>query len=311
LVHDSGSDPKYSAVSEKKLFREIKKWATDWNKLLEELRESSSLYNKILEGNDTDFQDLKNGQKIYRSIFSIRLMDVSQCYVLFLSILRNYKKLGTDPTKIFQLIEDFTFKYSVISNLPGNKVEKIYSKYAINIEKVLSKENSKKAGIQIQKLFAELRKELNAEKPSFELFTERFADVSYKNSEQGRKLTKYILGKINDYYAKTQEQKIDFYNVNIEHILPQKPHKDWKLTKKAIKPYVNKLGNLTLVGKRINSKVQNKIIKEKIQELRRSQLPITKELVKSLESLNLTWGEAEIIARQEELADLAYNKVWT
>ena len=52
----------------------------------------SDWYNKLIEGNESDFQTLKNGQKIFKSLFAIRLMGVSQCYVLFLSILRNYEK---------------------------------------------------------------------------------------------------------------------------------------------------------------------------------------------------------------------------
>jgi hypothetical protein len=156
----------------------------------------------------------------------------------------------------------------------------------------------------------ELRKHIKEELPSSEVFKESFENLSYKNSEKTRKLIKYILGEINDFNAKTKEHKIDFNNVNIEHILPQKPDKAWKLTKKEIKEYVNKIGNLTLLDKRINSKVQNKVIKEKIKFLEDSELPITKILVKELSDLKYKWRKKEIIGRQKRLADIAYNKVW-
>jgi len=301
---------RYASVSEKKLFREIKKRTTNWDTLLDEIWNASACYNKLLQGNAADFQDLKNGHKIYKALFSIRLMNVSQCYVVFLSILRNFKSLGTDPTKVFQLIENFTFKYSVVCKLPGNKVENIYSKYALKVQAAASSLPSKKRPAQIQKIFADLQKELTRESPSRDLFCDKFANISYKNSEQARKLIKYILGKMNDHSAATQEQKINFDNVNIEHILPQKPHKDWHLTKKEIKPYVNKLGNLTLVGKQINSKLQNKVIKHKMPELKRSELPVTKILVNHLNNLNNKWGEPEITTRQKALAELAFDKVW-
>jgi uncharacterized protein with ParB-like and HNH nuclease domain len=301
---------KYAFVGEKKLFRAIKRGITNWNKLLQDLWDSSQFYNKLLEGNEEDFQDLKNGHKIYKSLFSIRLMNVSQCYVLFLSILRNMNKLEMDPTKILQLIEKFTFQYSVVCKLPGNKVEKIYTKYALKLEEAVSNTNKKKRSREVQRVFMELRKHIKEELPSSEVFKESFENLSYKNSEKTRKLIKYILGEINDFNAKTKEHKIDFNNVNIEHILPQKPDKAWKLTKKEIKEYVNKIGNLTLLDKRINSKVQNKVIKEKIKFLEDSELPITKILVKELSDLKYKWRKKEIIGRQKRLADIAYNKVW-
>lgn len=301
---------KHAFIGEKKLFKAIKQRVKDWELLLDDLYSTSVWYNNLFEGSESDFQDLKNGHKIYKAVSSIRLMNVSQCYVLFLSILRNFEKLGTDPTKIFELIERFTFQYSVVCKLPGNKVERIYSKYALKIEEAVSYTNKKTRLKKVQRVFSELRKQIKEEKPSLEVFIESFQNISYKNSEITRKLIRYILGKINDHKAKTKEQKPDFNNVNIEHILPLKPDKTWKLTRKDIKGYVNKLGNLTLLSKKINSEAQNKHIKDKIKYLERSQLPITKILVKELKKQKNKWSEKEILERQEILAEIAYNEVW-
>jgi len=133
--------------------------------------------------------------------------------------------------------------------------------------------------------------------------------LAYRNAEYHRKLMKYILAKIDGYHRKTDEHRIDFNNVNIEHILPQNPNKEWKLEKNDIKTYVNKLGNLTLISKRINSKVQNDSIEKKLPDLETSELPITQILVKELQKNN-KWGQKEIINRQKELAELAYDYVW-
>jgi hypothetical protein len=225
-------------------------------------------------------------------------------------ILRNLKKLDTDPTRIFKLIERFTFQYSAVCKLPGNKVEKIYSKFALKIEKTLNDTTKKKISGKINSIFSELEKELKDERPSFETFKESFINISYKNSEQSRKMIKYVLKGIDTSYRKTPEEKIDFNNVNIEHILPQNPHRDWKLKKKEIKGYVNKLGNLTLLSKKLNSKVQNHVIKEKIKSLGESRLPVTVQLVKELNTLKNKWNESEITKRQVGFSKLAYNKIW-
>lgn len=301
---------KYAFVTEKKLYREIKNKITDWQGLLNDLWEASSWYDKLLEGEEADFQDLKHGHKIHDAVFALRLMRVSQCYVLLLAILRNYNRLGTDPTRIFQLLERFTFQYSVVCKLPGNRVEKIYSRYATKLEETARGGPSEKVSQKIQSLFSQLEGELKAEAPSENLFKELFQDLSYRNSEEGRRLTKYILSSLDRYFRSTDEHKINFSTVNIEHILPQNPHDEWNLKKKEIKPYVNLLGNLTLLSKKLNSKAQNAPIEKKLPELQKSDLAITKELVSQLGKLNYKWGKSEIQTRQREYADLAYNQIW-
>ena len=300
---------KYSLVTEKLLFREIKRRITNWEALLHELWNASEWYNKLIEGTKDDWTEIKNGHKIYKSVTALKKMGVSQCYVLLLSILRNYDKLSTDPARIFRLIERFTFNYSAICKLPANKVERLYSNYATQIEKTIGDFPSKRIPGRIQSLFSQLEKDLQDERPLFEFFRERFREVGYGTSQKSRELVKYILNEINC-LDQTGEQTIDFDNVNIEHILPQSPDKKWQLTKKDIKGYVNKLGNLTLVSKRFNSIVGNRIIKEKVEEYEKSEIAMTQKLVEQFKDLGYTWGENQIDQRQDKFADLAYNKVW-
>ncbi|SYZ74484.1 hypothetical protein TRIP_C90112 [Candidatus Zixiibacteriota bacterium] len=300
---------KYSFVTEKKLFKEIKKEITDWEKLLYELCEASEDYYKLISGNEEDWRDKKNGVRIYRALSAIRIMGVSQCYVLFLSILRNYNKFETDPTRIFEKIENFTFQYSSICRMPGNKVEKIYSKYARKIEQIAKSEIKKNATKKAQSTFEELLKELYDERPSLEAFKENFLELEYGRSEKTRILATYVLSKING-IAESGEYLIDFNNVNIEHLLPQNPDPKWNLNKKDIRGYVDKLGNLTLLGRRINAKVGNKIIKEKIEELKTSKIKMTQDLVEYLIKNDFKWDAEEINKRHEALALLGYNRVW-
>jgi hypothetical protein len=300
---------KYKFVTEKQLFKAIKREITKWDDFLDDLYNASVDYNRILEGNEEDWSGIKNGNRIFRALFALKLMRVTQCNVFLLSLLRNLKKLGTDPTGTVELIEKFSFNYSAVCGEPTNRIERLYSKYAIEIEETVRDTNTKKIPGRVQQVLAKFRKELAVLNPSFETFSESFEEVCYKNSEQSRQLVKYILSEINnlDEYG---EYKIDFSNVNIEHVLPLNPHKDWGLSKKEIKEYVNKIGNLTLMHKKLNSSVGNRPIKDKIKALRESKIPITKKLVEKLEKLHYKWGEDQIAKRQKELADIAYYKVW-
>jgi hypothetical protein len=304
---------KYGFVQEKKLFKEIKRVIapSQWQSLLKDLKDDSYLYNKLLEGVDTDFQGFGgHGYEIYESVFAIRLMGVSQCYVLLLSILRNFPKLGFDPYRIFQFIEKFTFQYSVVCKLPGNRVEKIYSKYALEIERTAKNGPNRRITGRLNSIFARLETELKSEAPSKVLFLESFPDLYYKDSTEGRRLIKYILGKINITYEGNNEHLINFNAVNTEHILPLTPDKAWGVTKKDIKDYVNNLGNLTLLSEEINSDVENFIISKKLPEYEKSNLGITQKLVQTLKALNNKWDEAEINARQLEFAEMAYETIW-
>jgi len=79
---------KFSFVTEKTLFREMKTVVlnTQWQDLLYTLWTDSENWKMIYDGTDEDFKGLKDGHKIYRSIFAIRLMKVTQCNVLLLSL---------------------------------------------------------------------------------------------------------------------------------------------------------------------------------------------------------------------------------
>jgi len=132
--------------------------------------------------------------------------------------------------------------------------------------------------------------------------------LEYGRSRDARRLISYTLGMINSLYE-TGEYKIDFDNVNIEHILPQNPQGHWKVLKADIKDYVDKLGNLTLVRKKINSKAGNKSPIAKAEELEKSGIKITRELAKKIKERG-RWTKEDILKRQKELAEIAYDSAW-
>jgi len=301
---------RHASVTEKKLFREIKRETINYSELLDDLWLSSDIYNELLEGNERDWARFKDGRRMFGSTSALRIMNVSQCNVLFLAILRNSSEIATDPTRIFELIEKFSFKYHVACKLPSNKIEKIYARYAKSIEDTVKGGDKKHIPARIQSAFSALEQELKEVSPSRDFFVSEFKDISYRNTEQSRKLVKYILGKLDNSYRHTKEELIDFDNVNIEHLLPQKPGKEWGLKIADIKRYVNRLGNLTIVDKTINSIAGNKRMKEKVEILKTSRLPINSKLVEEIIARNYHWDEDAIYGRQEQLANMAWDTVW-
>lgn len=300
---------KHAFITEKKLFKEIKKNTTDYKQLLQDLVDASEYYRMLLDPDVDDWKDIKDGDKIVKILENLDIMKVSQCYVLFMSILRNYKKINTNPKRIFELIEKFTFQYSVVSKLQANQVEKIYSKFAIQIENSVRDEPSKKLAGKVQSILSDLESSLKKIKPTKQQFTEGFNELEYGRSENARKLVTYILSKFN-YYCSSGENKIDFANVNIEHILPQKPGKAWGLKKSDVTGYVDKIGNLALVSTKYNSSMGNNSISEKTKMLEKSEIKATNTLAKEIIANGNKWGEKEIFERHKRMADEAYDKIF-
>jgi len=297
---------KHKFVTDKKLFKAIKnKTAGDeWQDLLIELEEDSNNWFKISEVNESDFADIKWGQEIYRSIKALRLMQVGQCNVFLLSVLRNIDKINTSPVLVIKFIESFTFQYSAICKLPGNKVEKLYSKYAAKVDQIVKNAHPNKISGKVNQCFDQMLNELKDLLPEKTYFLDNFAKLSYKK----KGIPGYVLAKINENMQKTNEYLVDFNNVNIEHILPQKPAK-WGLDQSQVKPFVHLIGNLTLLDESYNRTIGNEPLSVKLDHLRKSQLEITKDFINRLSDDN-TWSENEIRQRQTRFGELAYEVIW-
>ncbi len=301
---------KYKKITEKKLFSEIKKefFGRDYTFLLEDLVKNSELYSQVVFPNQSDWDNRL--LDIYKSIYRLKTLNVKQPYSLLLSLLRvirnekvfNKIKSAKEIYFVFEWIEHFTFVFTSVVGKSPSPLEGIYSRFAIEIEKHNRNNNSKK----VLKTIKDLKKELSSRFPKENEFKDNFVEIVYKNSPKQISFIKYIFEKIN-YYNSNNEQRFD--HVTIEHILPQNPDEQWGLTKEDIKDYVNKIGNLIVLGKEYNRKASNKIIKTKIEMYKKSGLNIVKELVQKLEALDYQWSKKDIEDRGQNLAEKAWS-VW-
>jgi len=297
-------------LPEKRLYRVVKKDVKDWGDYLLDLRVDSELYSLLLVGDAKEYDDrgYKHYQKLYSSIHAINIMGVEQHVLLLLSLLRKDIPKEMSVSNFLRQLENFIFAYFAVSKLPANKIERLFSKFAIELRRAAEISNAKQRRSSIDRTLKNLISELRNLYPAKEIFTARFMEIQYKTSPKSRMLVKYILGKIERSMSKSDELVPNFDVVNIEHLLPQKPTQ-WGLTKSAVKEYVNLLGNLTLVDKRLNSEAQNSPLPDKLETLKKSELQITKELVGLAESYG-RWDEELIKLRQARFAELAYTKIW-
>jgi len=287
-------------VNEKKLFSEIKKNINDYLLFLEELEKESENYRKII------FPDRKDWEKyqlnIYKSIRNINLLNVKQINCLFLSLIRIMNKPEFESMyktskliEIFQKSENFTFIFTTIVGKSPSTLEGIYSRYAIRINSINSKD-------ELEKCLSGLLNDLKEKIPTKEEFIENFSNLTYKSTEKQINLLKYIFERINN----KGKSEILLDNISIEHILPLNPVPEWSLNKSKIKEYVNCIGNLTIIGPEYNRQAANKVVKEKIDYYEKSSIDMTKELAKKFKE-NPKWGSDEIKKRSNELAEIAWD----
>lgn len=124
---------------------------------------------------------------------------------------------------------------------------------------------------------------------------------------------KYVLRQITMDLDSKHSDVIPLDSLTLEHILPQQPNKwdarkflgDSSALNADMKKFVNHLGNLTLLNKEVNKKIQNEVFAIKKTEYTNSSLEINKQTVCNYNK----WTVKIIEDRAEMFANRAY-KIW-
>ncbi|MEM5874723.1 MAG: DUF262 domain-containing protein [Candidatus Aenigmatarchaeota archaeon] len=260
-------------------------------KFIEELCEEGLVYTNLVNPDhqfwsDREVEDLLN---------ELNILGVEQVLIILLSLYKRFFKTEKENfKKLLKNLINFTFRYSTICNLNPNKMERLYSEVAVKLRNNM-------LGVEdvIEKL-----KELD---PNDMTFIQCFSEKDVKNT----KLAKYILVKLNNHLLINmgeKEKTTSISKVNLEHIIPRKPDKEWEefFQKNNIDPekWKQKLGNMTILLKEYNRKIANKYFTKKKEMYKKSTLPINQKL-KEYEQ----FGPKEIIERQQVMAEIAKN-IW-
>ena len=295
-----------------KLYNDIKKKTIDkgaWSKLLENLVNDSRILKNLYLGTLENPNKKNVIDEINISLRNIATMGFSQCYVLLLSLLRNKESLAIGWNTILELIhtiEVFNFRYHTTSAMPANRVEKFYSETAKGIQELVKSEYTEG---RLQSTLRGINVHFNAILPNSSEFREKFVNISYGTSKKARNRIIYILKKFELHLVPNHTEELAFSeNLSIEHLLPQEPSK-WGLSEEEVEPYVHKIGNLVLLGKRLNSEAKNFPLKKKIEILKSSNILSTKSIMNEIFH-HMKWDEDEIIRRCEIMSEIADKEIW-
>ncbi|NJM87195.1 MAG: HNH endonuclease [Hydrococcus sp. RU_2_2] len=300
--------------------------------------ETNNCFRQIYEHKAIDFaNDLLEYSKTYinlkqgkspegernRHLENINL--ISSTLKMHLMLLLSGKHLSSELfLKLSKQVEDIVFVYFIVDESKPEQ-EKHFTRWCQEIRNLNNDEELSK--------FIECN--IKAEKSRVsERLEQALNKIEYKSRGRSNALVRYVLAKLSQYINeeawKRKEELAEHYNkqIEIEHILPQNPEEKIKHSfdkPNEINKYINRLGNLTLLERQLNSSCKNKSFSEKKISYSNSNYLLTKtivtkdgfgkntSMVRAIDNLNLEtfteWNSQSIESRQKMLVELA-KKVW-
>jgi hypothetical protein len=276
---------------EKNLYDAIKRQITSKAKAVEyakSLAQDALIYAALRNSNHDRWKQYSD--EVIESLEVIDMVGVTQLRPLLLAIFKNFKE--DEVKKALPMIVGWTVRFLICGSGGSGTLETYYADRA--------KQVSAGQITTAEQLWQAMKSAL----PTDQDFEDTFATATVSKSA----LAKYYLRVLEQRRNSKGEELIvnpDSEKVNLEHVLPQTSNGAWAHIPADIYPsLVKRIGNLTLMNKRMNSKAANADFVTKKTFFAASQISLTKELCQYQH-----WTVAEIEARQRELAKLAV-KAW-
>lgn len=271
-------------VKARKLYREIKDTVIDENieslAISLDLAETAPVYRDIVRAREED-------PELRRQLEAIRALGAKALYPALLS---GYAVAeGNEGKQKLRLLANalvtMFVRYNVIGNRETTMMETTVYRAA--------------AGLRKSKDFNQAVAALASIAPDADEFVGRFQRASISRIATAR----YLLREIEHAKRRTEEVAVEGTDrVHVEHIYPQTPAEQKWPNHDAI---INRLGNLTLLGKRLNSSIKNTDFETKKENgYADSDILITKELLKLTR-----WDTSVISERQTELSEWVFD-IW-
>ncbi|NJB81723.1 DUF262 domain-containing protein [Wenyingzhuangia aestuarii] len=278
---------KNKTVRKNQLFKTIRntiKTKEDTFKLIRDLDDTADLFVAI---QDPESEYWIDNQEIKKQLNELNLFQIKQTNSLLIA---GYKNLDSrEFLKLVKVSVIISFRYNIIGGLNPNDQEEVYNKMANNITL-----NKTLDLLQLSSIYVNDHNFENA-----------FSNKQFKRTSRNHKIVKYIFSKIENFSFQNEiNPESDLYT--IEHILPESADENWgSFSNEEITRSIYRLGNLTLLEKRLNQKAGTSNYEFKKEILEKSNCNLTKIIPENYE----TWSERKLIARQKELSKSA-KSIW-
>jgi uncharacterized protein with ParB-like and HNH nuclease domain len=290
---------RHDYVASKKIFKEFRKYVNskNANEVLSALVLDAEYYRVISEHEYWKWP--KEASDAKASLAALNLFRVKQQIPCALSMMRAYKEKKINISQLISAlsnIEKFHFLFTAItSQRSSGGISGMYASLARQISNV---KNAQEATPVLRELKAKLKERV----PSEAEFLALFPELLYTNTTSKQcALVKYVLAKIGR--SEEHQYAVDIDELTIEHLYPQSKIDGRQWTENV----VGQTGNMILVTKAVNDKLNNRSFKEKKEILRANKcINLIPDYFQRAEELT-----PELISkRTESLAKTAYNSVW-
>lgn len=278
---------KNKSVVKQHLFKAVKSTIRTKQQVFElvrDLTDTADLYLAIQNPEDVFWNDRRGERKILKQL---KLFQIRQTHSLFLAALKGLTR--DDFLRLSKICYVISFRYNIIGGLNPNAQEEVYNSVAL---KVMA--NKKFEVKDFQSIYV-----------SDTNFENLFSTKEFKSTTRNHKIIKYILTKIEWSENRNEiDPESDIYT--IEHILPENADEQWgEFSFDEINRSVYKIGNLTLLEKKLNQKAAQLKYELKKPIFKESKCHLTNVLPEHYER----WNEEKIYSRQKTLAKQA-KTIW-
>ena len=173
-----------------------------------------------------------------------------------------------DFERIVRSILVFVVRYDVVSGLDVSGMESTFFTLAREVREMVKQKKSAQCARHIKEV-------LQKGSPTDEQVESFVADLQLNRDDAA-----YVLGRI-AFRKGTNTKERGIHEANLEHIYPKNPKKDeWggKENQEELNQYLNHIGNLTILGERINAGIANSEFSVKKPYYENSELKISNEV---------------------------------
>jgi hypothetical protein len=234
------------------------------------------------------WQSYPNGTRKAIDIL-INDLGAAQIRPLMLAVARKFTP--KEALKAYQLFVSWSVRFMIVG---GGSQGKLHRYYGGRAKEVTDGKVTSTKG---------LADSMNELVPGNKQFQEEFSKANVSKAV----LARYYLRAIELYGKEPLPQLLineDPSAVNLEHVLPLNPSKDWRIDSETAATFHKRIGNMVLLGAKDNVTLGNGVFDSKKKTLKDSPFTTTQDVGKQDK-----WDADEIRKRQLKLAEIA-PKVW-
>lgn len=222
----------------------------------------------------------------------VRELEIDSALPLLMAV---YSTLSTSElASVTKYLLVFVTQYSIIVKLDSGDMETALFKLARDVRARVAANDSAKS------ILSSIKKSLSAQAPTPKIIKESIAGLTLSTEE-----AIYMLSRIAR-HMQTGTKEIALGDANLEHIFPKRPSDEWSKTEiEKLEPCLWHIGNLTILGKRLNNNAASKGYKTKSSEYKKSELTMAQELAK-----NFSKWDANTVQKRAQSMTKAITEIW-